>query len=115
MTPHTGFLLAAVLSLLVTLPVLVWRWYTRRPHWMFAAALYFGGYLLIGAAFIVDAIAQPPLFVHGFVPGIGSGMIVVALVMDVRWIRALPIIRLLIRLRRNVRAPSQNGGKRRHG
>ncbi|MGZ3716381.1 MAG: hypothetical protein ACXVA4_13250 [Ktedonobacterales bacterium] len=35
--------------------------------------------MLIGSAFIIDDILRPPLFVHGFVPGIGIGAITVAL------------------------------------
>ncbi len=79
MTPHTGFLLAAVLSLAFTLPAMVWQWRARQSHRALAATLYIGGYLVIGAAFVIDPILQPPLFIHGFVPGIGTGMIAVAL------------------------------------
>ena len=84
MAPHTGFLVAAVLSFVITLPAMLWQWRTRLPHRIFSATLYLCGYLLIGAAFVFDAVVQPPLFIHGFVPGIGTGMIAVALAMGLR-------------------------------
>lgn len=84
MTTHTGFAIAAALSLLVTLPVMAWQWRTRRTDTTLAVALYVSGYLLIGAALALNPIVQPPLFVHGFVPGIGTGMIAVALAMGGR-------------------------------
>jgi hypothetical protein len=82
-------LLVAVASLLVTLPVMVWQWQMRWPHRIFAATLYMGGYVFIGATFVIDAIAQPPLFMHGFIPGIGSGMIAIALAMGIYARRSL--------------------------
>lgn len=83
MSPHTGFAIAAVLSLLVTLPIVVRQWHKRRTQWRLAAALYMSGYLLIGGALVLDPMVQPPLFLHGFVPGIGTGMIAVAIALGV--------------------------------
>ncbi len=79
MTPHTQFLILAGISLVITMLAIVFAWRRHLPHRVFVTVLYGSGYALIGAAFIVDAILKPPLFVHGFVPGIGIGAIVVAL------------------------------------
>lgn len=79
MTPHIQFLILACVSLAITVVAIVHAWRRRLRHRAFATVLYGGGYTLIGAAFIVDDILRPPLFVHGFVPGIGIGAIVVAL------------------------------------
>jgi hypothetical protein len=84
MSTHSGFALAAALSLVITLPSIVWTWRKRRPHRMLVLALYAAGYGLIAAALLLDPIVQPPLFVHGFVPGIGGGLIITALALTLQ-------------------------------
>lgn len=79
MTPHIQFLILACVSLAITMLAIVYAWRRRTPHRVFATVLYASGYVLIGAAFIIDDILRPPLFVHGFVPGIGIGAIIIAL------------------------------------
>lgn len=79
MTPHIQFLILACVSLVITGLAVVHAWRARLQHRVFATVLYGSGYTLIGAAFIIDDILRPPLFVHGFVPGIGIGAILVAL------------------------------------
>lgn len=79
MTPHIQFLILACVALAITLPAVIYAWRKHAPHRVFATVLYGSGYTLIGAAFIVDDILRPPLFVHGFVPGIGIGAIIIAL------------------------------------
>lgn len=84
MSAHSGFLLAALLSLFTTPP---WPVYVWRKHWPYRAlalAFYITGYALIASAFILDPILQPPLFVHSFVPSIGAGTVVVALAIMVQ-------------------------------
>lgn len=89
MTPHIQFLLLACVSLAITMLAIIHAWRRRLQHRLFATVLYGGGYTLIGAAFIIDDILKPPLFVHGFVPGIGIGAIVVALAIILQDSRAL--------------------------
>ncbi len=79
MTPHIQFLILAAVSLAITALAIIYGWRARLLNRVFATALYIGGYTLIGAAFIVDDILRPPLFVHGFVPGIGIGAVTLAL------------------------------------
>ncbi|MGZ3637451.1 MAG: hypothetical protein ACXVCO_06015 [Ktedonobacterales bacterium] len=79
MTPHIQFLILACVSLAITMLAIVHAWRKHLPHRVFATVLYSSGYMLIGSAFIIDDILRPPLFVHGFVPGIGIGAITVAL------------------------------------
>lgn len=89
MTPHMQFLILACVSLAITMLAIVYAWCRHTPHRVFATALYGSGYALIGAAFIVDDILRPPLFVHGFVPGIGIGAIVLALATILQGTRTL--------------------------
>jgi hypothetical protein len=79
MSTHSGFVLVAVLSLVSTLPLLVFGWRRRSLHRELAVALYLAGYALIGATLLLDPVLQPPLFLHGFVPGMGAGLSVAAL------------------------------------
>jgi hypothetical protein len=79
MSTHSAFALVAVLSLILTLPLLVFGWRSRSPHRELALGLYLVGYALIGAALLIDPLLQPPLFFHGFVPGIGVGLVLAAL------------------------------------
>lgn len=90
MTPHTQFLILAFVSLVITMLAVIYAWRRRLQHRLFATTLYGSGYALIGAAFIIDDILRPPLFVHGFVPGIGIGAIVVALAVILQDTRAMP-------------------------
>ena len=89
MTPHIQFLILAGVSLVITVLAIIYAWRRNLRHRVFATVLYGSGYTLIGATFIIDDILRPPLFVHGFVPGIGIGAIVVALATIFQDTRAL--------------------------
>jgi hypothetical protein len=84
MSTHAGFTVAATLSLIVTLPLVVAAWRTQQTHRALVLVLYVAGYVFIAAALLLDPVVQPPLFIHGFVPGIGAGLIVTALALSVQ-------------------------------
>jgi hypothetical protein len=84
MSTHAGFTAAAALSLMVTLPLVVSAWRRQHMHRALVLALYVAGYVFIAAALLLDPVIQPPLFIHGFVPGIGAGLIVTALALSVQ-------------------------------
>ena len=75
MTPHAQFFLATCIALIVTLPPIVAVARARLPYRNIIMVLFVGGYSLIGATFVLDSLFNPPLFVHGFVPGIGMSLI----------------------------------------
>ncbi len=79
MSVHTQFVALAVVGLVVTLPAMVIAWAARLPSRKLATALYVAGFALIGATLVLDPILSPPLFYHGFFPGIGIGGIAIAL------------------------------------
>lgn len=79
MSVHTEFIALAVASLALTFPAIVVAWVARLPSRKLVSALYGVGFALIAATLIVDSIVNPPLFYHGFFPGIGIGGIVIAL------------------------------------
>lgn len=79
MTPHAQFLIAALAALVVTSPYAVITPRLQKRYRRTIIALFTSGYALIGATFIVDDLLNPPLFFHGFVPGIGIGLILASL------------------------------------
>lgn len=79
MSVHAQFVALAAVGLVVTLPAMVIAWAARLPSRGLATALYAAGFALIGATLVLDPILSPPLFYHGFFPGIGIGGIAVAL------------------------------------
>ncbi len=79
MTVHTEFIALAVAALALTFPAIIVAWIARLPSRALATALYGTGFVLIAATLIVDSIVNPPLFYHGFFPGIGIGGIIIAL------------------------------------
>lgn len=79
MSVHMQFVALAVVGFALTAPALVVAWLYRLSDRQLATALYLGGFALIAATLIVDPLARPPLFYHGFFPGIGIGMAAVAL------------------------------------
>ena len=79
MSVHAQFVVMALVGLVVTLPAMVIAWVARLPSRKLATALYGAGFALIGATLVFDPILRPPLFYHGFFPGIGIGGIAVAL------------------------------------
>jgi hypothetical protein len=76
MSAHTGFLIVAAASLAMTSPCLALALMWRLTHRRLLAALYLLGYALIAQQFVVDAFINPPLFFHGFGPGIGIGLLI---------------------------------------
>ncbi len=81
MSAHEQFLALAGLSLVVTAPVIAYAATKRLARRWWLMVYYGAGYAIIGAAFVLDAIFAPPLFVHGFVPGIGIALVVEALLL----------------------------------
>lgn len=84
MSVHTQFIALALVGFALTAPALIVAWSYRLSERQLATALYLCGFALIAATLIVDPLAHPPLFYHGFFPGIGIGMAAVALVL-VAW------------------------------
>ena len=81
MSAHEQFLTLAGLSLVVTAPVIAYAATKRLARRWWLMVSYGAGYAIIGAAFVLDAIFAPPLFVHGFIPGIGIALVVEALLL----------------------------------
>lgn len=79
MSAHEQFTALAVAGLALTSPAMVIAWVARLPSRKLAIALYVVGFAFIGATLVLDPILSPPLFYHGFFPGIGIGGIVIAL------------------------------------
>lgn len=79
MTPHTQFFIAALAALVVTSPGIMATPRREARFRQTIIALFVSGYALIGATFIIDDLVNPPLFFHGFVPGIGIGLILASL------------------------------------
>lgn len=79
MSVHEQFIVMALAGFALTVPALVAAWLMRLPDRQLATALYTLGFALITATLILDPIVRPPLFYHGFFPGIGIGMAAVAL------------------------------------
>ncbi len=81
MSVHQQFLAVAAISFAATVWAVAWvlRRHFAARRWI--VSYYAVGYVLIAAAFILDDIFAPPLFVHGFVPGIGIALITEALLL----------------------------------
>ncbi len=93
MSTHIGFLLVALASLLVSAPMVALTW---RYHLAYRGAIttyYVVGYSVIAAAFILDDIVAPPLFVHGFIPGVGVAQLLFSLALFVRGVCTIRIPR----------------------
>lgn len=76
---HTQFTLLALLGGALTAPALVAAWMLRLPDRQLATGSYGAGCVLIAGALVLDPIIQPPLFYHGFVPGLGIAAMAIAL------------------------------------
>lgn len=79
MTPHAQFFVAALVALTVTSPPIVAASWRRLQYWRSIIALFLSGYALIAATFVIDDKFNPPLFFHGFLPGIGIGLVLASL------------------------------------
>lgn len=79
MSVHAQFIVLALAGFALTVPALVAAWLMRLPDRQLATALYTLGFTLICATLILDPIMRPPLFYHGFFPGIGIGCVALAL------------------------------------
>lgn len=79
MSVHTQFIALALVGLALTAPALVAAWRRRLRDRQLATALYTLGFALIGATLLLDPVERPPLFYHGFFPGIGIGCVALAL------------------------------------
>jgi peptidoglycan/LPS O-acetylase OafA/YrhL len=76
---HAQFTALAFAALALSSPAMVIAWRARLPSRRLATALYASGFTLIALTLILDPILNPPLFYHGFFPGVGIGGIVIAL------------------------------------
>jgi hypothetical protein len=81
MTVHEQFLALAAGSFVATVWAVIWAFRRHFAACRWSASHYAAGYVFIAAAFILDEIFAPPLFIHGFVPGIGIALIVEALLL----------------------------------
>lgn len=79
MSVHTQFIVLALVGFVLTVPALVAAWLIRLPDRHLATVLYVLGFALISATLILDPILSPPLFYHGYFPGIGIGSVALAL------------------------------------
>jgi hypothetical protein len=75
MSPHAQFLLADALAMPALAPVCALAWRRRLRHRTPITLLYSVGFGLIALTLLIDTIWNPPLFFHGFVPGIGIGLL----------------------------------------
>jgi hypothetical protein len=76
---HIGFLIAGVASLLMTLPIVAWGWARRVPSRHLAVGYYAAGYLVMAAGYTLDSVTNPPLFMHGFIAGVGAAQVILGL------------------------------------
>jgi hypothetical protein len=81
MSVHEQFLTLAVGSFVATAWAVAWAFRRHFAARRWIVSYYATGYVIIAAAFILDEIFAPPLFIHGFVPGIGIALIVEALLL----------------------------------
>ena len=81
MSVHEQFLALAAGSFLATAWAVAWAYRRHFTTRQWIVSYYVTGYVFIAAAFIFDEIFAPPLFVHGFVPGIGLALIIEALLL----------------------------------
>lgn len=79
MSVHAQFIALALVGFALTAPALVAAWLMRLADRQLATALYTLGFALMSATLILDPIVRPPLFYHGFFPGIGIGCVALAL------------------------------------
>ena len=84
MSVHMGFTLLALGALLATSPLIIVAWLRRQAYRRLAIGLYVGGFTCIFATLLLDPILRPPLFYHGFFPGIGASCVAVALALVLR-------------------------------
>ncbi|HEX8730779.1 MAG TPA: hypothetical protein VF725_01855 [Ktedonobacterales bacterium] len=84
MSTHAQFVALTLAGLALTAPALVVAWRGRLPVRRLATTLYLVGFALIVATLIIDPILRPPLFYHGFVPGVGIGCVALALALIVQ-------------------------------
>ncbi len=79
MSVHAQFIALALVGFALTALALVAAWLMRLADRQLATALYTLGFALMSATLILDPIVRPPLFYHGFFPGIGIGCVALAL------------------------------------
>lgn len=79
MSVHIGFLIAGCASLVVSLPLVVRGWVRRLPNRRLATAYYVAGYLVMAAGYTLDSVSNPPLFMHGFIAGVGVALVLIGL------------------------------------
>ncbi len=79
MSVHLGFLIAGCASLVASLPLVARGWMRRLPTRRLASAYYAAGYLVMAAGYTLDSVSNPPLFLHGFIPGIGVALVLIGL------------------------------------
>ncbi|HEX8997352.1 MAG TPA: hypothetical protein VF812_15095 [Ktedonobacterales bacterium] len=79
MSVHAQFVALALVGCALTAPALVAAWRMRLPDRHLATVFYVVGLALISATLILDPIVRPPLFYHGFFPGVGIGAVALSL------------------------------------
>lgn len=83
MSVHVGFLIAGCVSLLASLPIVVRGWVCGLPNRRAASLFYAAGYLILAAGYTLDSVINPPLFMHGFIAGIGAAQVIIGLALAV--------------------------------
>jgi hypothetical protein len=81
---HTQFFIAYVMAMLLTLPLFVLSVRRRLPHARLTVAAGLVGYGIIGLMLLIDSFVDPPLLFHGFIPGIGIGILLESLALFVQ-------------------------------
>ena len=81
MSVHEQFLALAAGAFIATAWAVAWAFRRHFAARRWIVSYYAAGYGIIAAAFILDEIFAPPLFIHGFVPGIGIALIAEALLL----------------------------------
>ncbi len=75
MSAHTQFMIVDAVSMIALSPLLILAQMRQLTHRALMTWLYAVGYGLIAITFVVDSIFDPPMFFHGFTPGIGIGLL----------------------------------------
>jgi hypothetical protein len=78
---HIVFLIAGCAFFTLTFPAILFGWVRRLPARRLAVTYYSAGYAIMATGYVLDTVTTPPLFVHGFVAGLGVAQVIIALVL----------------------------------